>query len=146
MDQYIKNAIDTRKQVIDDYYSIPKDKEELVSSLFDEINAMGEQCADVMEFETRFQAEYSERYNGLFTQLKVKPSVTATAMKNSIQDKGIKGIAADLADMAATELKYDAMAKRRERLSHADPDSPEAKLDRLNNKIFQFKSIFNKKD
>lgn len=146
MDQYIQNSIDARKKVIDDYYNIPKDKEEMVSSLFDEITAMGNQCRDVAEFEERFQAEYTEKYNALFTQLRIKPSVTANAMKNSIQDKGIKGVAADLAGMAATELKTDGMAKRRERLSHADPDSLEAKADRLNNKIFQFKSIFNRKD
>ena len=146
MDQYVKNSIDARKKVIDDYYTIPADKEELVSSLFDEMSAMGETCKDVAEFETRFQTEFSERYNGLFAQLKIKPSIAANAMKESIKQKGSKGVAADAAGMAATELKSAAMAAKRKAIWQADDDSPLREAAHAENAVFQFLSSFKKKD
>ena len=146
MDQYVKNSIDARRKVIDDYYTIPADKEELVSSLFAEIDAMGESCKDVAEFETRFQSEFTERYNALFTQLKIKASVTANAMKESLKQKGSKEIAKDAAGMAAMELKSAARSAARRAVWQSDPDSPVRKAEHVENQLFQIFSSFKKKD
>ncbi len=146
MNQYVKNSIDARRKVIDDYYSIPPGKEELVSSLFDEMSAMGETCRDAAEFEARFQDEFSERYNGLFTQLKIKASVTANAMKESFKQKGAKEIAKDAADTAAMELRSAARSAAREAVWQSDDDSPLRKAAHAENTVFQCLSSFRKKD
>jgi hypothetical protein len=124
MDEYTRNSIDIRKKTIDDYYLIPDDVKTEVEDLFKEMEALGESCSDVSEFETKFAAgPLNERYMSIFAKLKPNPAAVAGAMKDSVKERWSdpKQVASDIADeteyvlkSAMQPLRHEAYEKRRE--------------------------------
>ena len=75
MDQYIKQAIDARKNVFFDSYNISSEKTiNNINELFDKIYSLGESCKDITEFESKFStSELNQEYINMITKVATSP-------------------------------------------------------------------------
>lgn len=130
MDQYIRASIDSRRKVIDDYYTIPDVMKDETEGLFHEMEELGENAADVSDFETRFaESTMNQRYLDLFTQLKIKGSVVAGAVKDGVlgrmKDKdSLKDDAETAMGRAVDDLTLEQRAEMRQDLDEKIYDTP----------------------
>ena len=149
MDAQIRNSIELRRNTITDYYTIPKEMEQEVAAVFAQMEALGESCQDVAEFEMRFlDHPVNQRYMALFASLKPSAGAVADAMKASLKMKGKKGIAKEVAETAAFEVKeavvqplrHEAYEQRREFLRENVPGY--AKAQDTANTVHMGKKLF----
>lgn len=138
MDEYIKNAIDTRRDTVINYFSVPDDRKAEVEAIFTGMEKLGNSCKDVAEFEQRLAADpLNAKYMELFQTLKPSKAAVAGAVRNSYaaryRDK--KNIAKDVADVVDTEVigrvtqkaRHEAYMEREEFLREEVPGYLEAK-------------------
>ncbi len=125
MDDLIRNSIELRRESITNYFTVPAGIQQEVDDVFAGMEALGEACADVAEFETKLQSHpVNQRYMALFANLKPGAGAVADAMKQSLRMKGKKEIAKDIGGMVASEVKqavvqplrHEAYEQRREYL------------------------------
>jgi len=84
MEKGIEKSIETRKQSIYDYYSIPEKERERVEKVFSDMKKLGEECKDVTEFERRLsESDINQEYMDLFKVLTVKKSFVTKTMAQS---------------------------------------------------------------
>jgi hypothetical protein len=105
MDQSIKLSIDARKNAVYNAYNITDSSiKNKVEDLFNRINAFGETCSDVMDFETKFaSSELNQEYINLFTE--IATSCSQIEYKSEPRDD-IKSDADYIMDDASSEAKY----------------------------------------
>ena len=89
MDQYVLSSIEVRRKSIFDTYIIDDpDFVEKANNVFKQMEAFGESCANVMDFESKFAASplYTEYYNLCLEagqKFKVNPKATQVEMPDS---------------------------------------------------------------
>lgn len=91
MESGIEKSIQTRKQSIYDYYTIPENDKEKVDKVFSDMEKLGEESKDVAEFERKLtENPINQEYLDLFKVLKVKKSFVTKTMvqsyKNAMSD------------------------------------------------------------
>jgi len=119
MKEDVKRNVDMRTGFFDTYYTVPDAVKEDVDELIFQINSLGEQCSDVMEFETQFaQSGLSDKFNQVLAKCTPKPvslseeekqhsrEVTAQMMRDS-KGEIAKGIAKDIADTVMLEAESE---------------------------------------
>lgn len=124
MDEYIRNSIATRKKTVDDYYKVPANMQETYDALFRDMEELGESCADVAEFETKFAAgPLNQRYMDLFTKLKPNMGKVKDSYKEYLaSDEGKEALADSLRDTAETEMRIMADDLTKDILDEIAPD------------------------
>lgn len=84
MESGIEKSIQTRKQSIYDYYSVPENDKEKVEKVFWDMEQLGNECKDAMEFERKLAESFiNQEYMDLFKVLKVKKSFVTKTMAQS---------------------------------------------------------------
>ena len=74
MDMYVQNSIQTRADFFEKYYTVPPQVQPEVDAFLQQMYALGETCANAMEFEQKFAAGgLSQWFNGLLVRCTPKP-------------------------------------------------------------------------
>ncbi len=108
MDEYVKQSIDSRRNALFASYDV-KDAEILnkIEALFAEIEKLGKECSDAMDFEGKFAASpLNQKYLDLFTEVatKCQPKVAAPAVDTTTMEADFKkGMAQGAAESIADE-------------------------------------------
>lgn len=116
MDEYIQNAIDTRRDTVMNYFSVPDERKAEVDAIFSGMEELGNTCKDVAEFEQRLAADpLNAKYMELFQTLKPSKAAVAGAVRDSYASRysSKKNIAKDVADVVETEVIGRATQKAR---------------------------------
>ena len=126
----VKRCINMRVNHINEYFQIPEDMEQEVSQIFEQLNDLGEQCKDAVEFEGRFANEgYMERYNSLFMKLKPKAVKSKKEiLKDASQNykemytskEGLESLAEDAVERVAVKVSTEKDKAIREKLIDMD--------------------------
>ena len=104
MDENIKNSINARKIAFTNAYEINDTIQKEIDELFSRIEAFGNTCNDVMDFETKFASNpLNTEYINLFTKI-------ATTCKPITyeSDNDVKSDAEYVKDEVVSDLKYAA--------------------------------------
>lgn len=105
MDLNIRNSIDLRKKAIFDYYDI-SDNNILneIEDLFKEMNTMGEESMDIVDFETQFSnSDLNSKYMSLLEKIALSCSLKQEHKEVVYTEEEQKE---DLKEMAQEELEY----------------------------------------
>lgn len=108
MNELVRNSIDARKTALFNGYEINNqailDK---IDDLFNRIYEFGENCADSMDFETKFASNsLNQEYIQLFTE--VATNCKSLIGANSNQDTNVENTEGSVANEVADELLYEA--------------------------------------
>ena len=131
MTDEIRAYIDTKFKVFDDYFHVPEHVESELNEVRARAYAIGENCADEMEFETRFASQLADDYNSLFArctprsvkmtkeQKKHSAKLAAelaygTSSKGKMAMRAAADIVKEAADTARVEAVEELIARRRE--------------------------------
>ena len=78
MNDDVKRCYDMRVDFVNQYYQVPTEMELDLAGFFNELEELGNQCADATEFEGRFVSEgYADRFNGMLARFKPQSSMSA---------------------------------------------------------------------
>ena len=105
MNDLVKTSIDSRKNaILNSYNIIDQSMIEKLENLFKRIYEFGENCADTMDFESKFaSSELNQEYIQLFTEIATKyPQI----VKQRDENRHIKSDAEYVADEVASEIRY----------------------------------------
>ena len=133
MTDEIRAYIDTKFKVFDDYFHVPEHVESELNEVRARAYAIGENCADEMEFETRFASQLADDYNSLFarctprsvpmTKAQKKESAKlagelayGTKSKGKMAIRAAADIVKEAADTARVEAEGELIARRREEM------------------------------
>lgn len=124
----VRKNIDLKLNVFEEYFDVPDEYQSEMEGLVNDMNSLGEECQDTVEYERRYAAEgLMERYNALFphcipkkhkmTKAEKRSSMEKTAeMLNDDKNNIITSELKDAKDMILTDIKDDLIAKNRERM------------------------------
>lgn len=74
MDDSVRTCIEARVNFFGQYYSVPQELQAETDFFISELNNMGENCADSVEFESKFVSlGFSERFNALISRCTPMP-------------------------------------------------------------------------
>lgn len=115
----MKEYIDAKCNVFTEYMHVPEELQGEFKKLCAEMHALGDGMTDYSLFEQQFASTgLSDRYNSLLAKCTPKPvKMTAEQKQESLkmakEQISAKEIAADIADMAKTELQQEAISMKR---------------------------------
>ncbi len=99
MDEYVKQSIKSRKDVIFAAYDVKGELLKKVETLFAEMEKLGASCKDVGDFEAKLAASpLNQQYLDLFTEI-AKKEATKTTAKGAVV-----GIAQSVAEQALRKV------------------------------------------
>lgn len=119
MDEYVKQSIDARKNVIFTSYKIEDEDAKKVEALFVEIEKLGAECKDAGEFEAKFAASpLNKQYMDLFTELATSAQLAtgASSAGASVGAAVAGGVASAVLGGALGQAKRAAMPVTRARI------------------------------
>jgi hypothetical protein len=121
MDEYVKNSIDSRKNALFATYDV-KDAEILkkIDALFIEIDKLGKESKDAMDFEAKFAASpLNQQYLDLFTEVATKcspkvaaPSADAAAATAAAEQQFKEGLIQGTAEGLANDAIHRVVPTR----------------------------------
>lgn len=126
----IRTCVDAKINVFKEYFDIPETVRSDLESLFEKIEALGDNCSDVMDFEGRFLQELQQEYNMMFMKItpKARPMTDEEKAESErlsmelqygtddpVEVRKMKAKAAlkEAADMAQTEAEQEMISMRR---------------------------------
>ena len=131
MNEYVKQSVNTRVDFFDKYYTVPEALRPEVDAFIEEINKLGEEAADAVDFENKFASSgLGERFNGLLVRCapkaykmtaeeKAHSKETAKEIFKEDRSRIIKEAAEDVVDYASVMVGEELAAKSREVMTEA---------------------------
>lgn len=141
MNNDVQIAIDTKLDIIKNYYEIPSQFKGEYDNFVHEVMALGEGCSEYMEFEKKFaDAGLNKRMEALILNFTVKPQASMSA-KDSLKatkdaykttvdtktgrKKWLKQGISDVAEMAKVEAESEILHQSREGRDEIEKEHPE---------------------
>lgn len=144
MEATVKNTIDARKNAFSSAYVLTDKLSREIDDLFKKIYDFGEQCSDVMDFESKFQSSpLNKEYIDLFTKV---AKVCKPIEYNSDGEVVTKSKGEKIAEEIESDAKYiydditmPARRKAREEFDSKMRNTPLGKVEQATNMFHLFK-------
>jgi len=107
MDEYVKQSIDARKNAIFVAYKVDDAMNKKIETLFSEIEKLGKEAKDAMDFEAKFAASpLNQQYLDLFTEVATNsaPANAPEVTKPKVGKTIAGGVAAGVAESALDDI------------------------------------------
>ena len=150
MEEYVKQSIEARKMAFTNAYEINSDIKMKIDDLFSRINALGESCKNITEFENKFStSSLNQEYIDLFTKI----GTTCKPIVHENNNADVKSDKEYIKDEVESDIKYavddltmPARRKAREELDSKLRSTPLGKIEQISNTTSLLRKIFKKND
>ena len=144
MDDGIRACIEARTNMFGTYVDVPAEIAGEVEAFAAELETLGNEAADSTDFEAKFAAAgMQEKFNGLFAkctpkafEMTAEQKAASAAMAR--ENLSARDVAMDIADMAATEIREEAISMKRKAMIESGTFD---EYTRVSNKIDDIKRI-----
>ena len=132
MNENVKQCVNSRVDFFDKYYTVPEELKSEVDTFVVEINRLGDEAIDAVDFENKFASSgLSERFNGILSRCVPKAyNMTREEKQHSKEiakeifkedrSRIIKEMAAEAVEHSTIMVNEELIAKSREAMIEAD--------------------------